>query len=106
MSNIFRMPFKTAFAGLIAMQSFNSIAADNLPPLPEAVTSFGAVTHNGWLYVFGGHKGERHDYSVEMVSGSFQRLRLNGGSKWESLPGGPPGQGLALVAHGEYLYRV
>src|SRR5262245_4853750 len=34
-----------------------------LAPLPETVTSFGAVTDGDWLYVFGGHKGERHEYS-------------------------------------------
>ncbi|HTD65950.1 MAG TPA: hypothetical protein VK846_05400 [Candidatus Limnocylindria bacterium] len=77
-----------------------------LAPLPERVTSFGAVTSDGWLYAFGGHKGERHEYSVEMVSGSFQRLKLSEGRAWESLPAAAPGQGQPLVAHGGYIYRV
>src|SRR5271156_6533360 len=67
-----------------------------LAPLPETITSFGAVTKDGWLYAFGGHKGERHDYSVEMVSGSFERLRLSDGRAWETLPSAAPGQGVAL----------
>jgi hypothetical protein len=95
-----------AFAGVLALFSMRLAAADVFPPMPEAVTSFGAVSHDGWLYVFGGHKGERHEYSVEKVSGSFHRLRLNEGSAWEQLPVRTPGQGLALVAHGGYIYRI
>jgi hypothetical protein len=78
----------------------------NFTALPETVTSFGAVTADGWLYVFGGHKGERHDYSAEMVSGSFHRMRLNEGRVWEALPSAAPAQGLPLVAHGGYIYRI
>jgi hypothetical protein len=77
-----------------------------LAPLPETVTSFGAVTSDGWLYVFGGHKGERHDYNIEMVSGSFQRLQLSNGRAWEKLPSSTPGQGLPLVAYDNCLYRI
>ena len=77
-----------------------------LAPLPETITSFGAVTADGWLYVFGGHKGKRHEYSAEEVSGSFDRLQLSDGRHWQSLPPSVPGQGLALVAHGHDLYRI
>ena len=77
-----------------------------LAPLPESVTSFGAVTDDGWLYVFGGHKGERHAYSAEMVSGSFHRLNLGDGKAWEPLPSAAPGQGQPLVAHGGCIYRI
>jgi N-acetylneuraminic acid mutarotase len=80
--------------------------ASSLAPLPEAVTSFGAVTSDGWLYAFGGHKGKRHDYCVEMVSGSFQRLKLSDGRSWEALPSAVPGQGQPLVAHEGYVYRI
>lgn len=78
----------------------------NFTALPETVTSFGAVTANGWLYVFGGHKGERHEYSAEMVSGSFHRMRLSEGRVWESLPSAAPAQGLPLVTHDGYIYRI
>jgi hypothetical protein len=77
-----------------------------LAPLPETVTSFGAVTSDGWLYAFGGHKGKRHDYNVEMVSGSFHRLRLRDGQTWETLPSSSAGQGLALVAYKNSRYRI
>ena len=78
----------------------------NLAAMPESVTSFGAVTGDGWLYVFGGHKGKRHEYSVEKVSGSFHRLRLSDGRVWEALPASAPGQGLPLVSHGRHIYRI
>ncbi len=93
-------------AGFAAIFPFKLPAAEGQPPLPETVTSFGAVTHDGWLYTFGGHKGERHDYSAEMVSGSFNRLKITDGRAWEPLPEAAPGQGLPLVAYAGGLYRV
>lgn len=89
-----------------AQQASTETPATSLAPLPETVTSFGAVTSDGYLYAFGGHKGERHNYSVEMVSGSFQRLKLSDGRAWEALPPALPGQGQPLVAHGGIVYRV
>jgi N-acetylneuraminic acid mutarotase len=77
-----------------------------LAPMPEAVTSFGAVSHDGWLYICGGHKGERHDYSTDEVSGSFHRLNLADGRAWEKLPAAEPAQGAPLVASGGYVYRI
>jgi N-acetylneuraminic acid mutarotase len=41
-----------------------------------------------------------------MVSGSFHRLKLNGGLSWEPLPTSSPGQGLPLVAHKGSVYRL
>jgi hypothetical protein len=78
----------------------------HLSAMPEPVTSFGAVTADGFLYVFGGHKGKRHEYSTEKVSGAFHRLRLSEGRAWEVLPSSQPGQGLPLVSHGRYIYRI
>jgi uncharacterized GH25 family protein len=75
-------------------------------PLPEAVSSFGAVASDGWLYAYGGHRGRAHQYSTETASGALRRLSLKGGPAWEELPGGPGLQGLALVTHGGKLYRV
>jgi N-acetylneuraminic acid mutarotase/YHS domain-containing protein len=77
------------------------------PPLPEAVSSFGAAVCDGFVYVYGGHSGKAHQYSTETVSGKFRRLSLADPSRgWEELPGGPALQGLALVSHGGKLYRV
>src|SRR6478736_7770086 len=85
----------TLFLSGCATSSQSPSAAIKAPlaPLPETVTSFGAVTAGDWLYAFGGHKGERHEYSIEMVSGSFQRLNLHASGQWETLPAATPGQG-------------
>jgi N-acetylneuraminic acid mutarotase len=82
------------------------VSATTLAPMPEAVTSFAAVTHEDWVYVCGGHRGERHEYSADMVSGAFHRLRLSDGTRWEPLASTLPAQGTPLVARGRYLYRT
>ena len=94
---------------LVSLAGFAAPAfevSQRLAPMPEKVTSFGAATWDEWLYVFGGHKGERHEYCTEMVSGSFRRLRLSEGRTWESLASAPAAQGLALVAHNGWVYRI
>jgi hypothetical protein len=85
-----------------------SQVSHTLAPLPEAVTSFGAVTVGDWIHVCGGHRGERHDYTSETVSGSFHRLRWSGpvGGSWERLAPVEPAQGAPLVAHGSKIYRA
>ncbi len=40
------------------------------------------------------------------MSGRFHRLKIDGGTAWESLPGGPKLQGMNLAAHGGQVYRV
>jgi len=76
------------------------------PPLPKAVASLGAVECDGYLYIYGGHAGKTHSYDTDSVLGTFHRLKLDGGTKWEELPGGPIAQGMNLVAHGGKVYRV
>ncbi|MEX2317344.1 MAG: DUF1668 domain-containing protein [Pirellulales bacterium] len=77
-----------------------------VPPLPEPLASFGAAVADGWLYVYGGHKGEPHDHSAANLSKHFRRVQLTGGREWEELPMQTPLQGLAMVAHGGRLYRI
>ncbi len=81
-------------------------APTQFPPLPKAVSSLGAVEADGYLYVYGGHAGKTHSYDTATVLGTFHRLKLDGGTKWEELPGGPIAQGLNLAAHGGKIYRV
>ncbi len=76
------------------------------PDLPTGVTSFGAATLNGALYVYGGHKGEAHQYYVKGQSNELWKLDLSQPEKWEVVATGPRLQGLALVAHGDSLYRL
>jgi len=78
-----------------------------VPDLPESFSSFGAATSDGYVYVYGGHAGKTHSYSVETTLGKFRRINIADTSKgWEELPGSTKIQGLALVAHKGIVYRV
>lgn len=84
-----------------------SAAADELPPLPEAIASFGAALDGDRLYVAGGHTGKQHEHSLENVSRRFLRLDLaSPGSVWEDLGEFPGIQGFALVAHRGQICRA
>lgn len=83
-----------------------NLALIKWPPLPKAVTSFGAEALDGHVYVYGGHTGKAHDYSVETTLGNFMRLRLVDGAEWENLPGANRAQGARLVAFEGALYRL
>lgn len=74
-------------------------------PAP-AVNSFGGAVLGDWLYVYSGHIGKVHQYSVETTSRHFRRLSLKDRTTWEDLPMGPDLQGLPMVTDGRYLYRV
>lgn len=102
-----------SFAALVLLAlsiSHASIRAEEkpveFPPLPAAVSSFGATACDGYLYVYGGHVGKTHSYDTKTVIGTFHRLKLDSGTKWEELPGGPIAQGLNLVTHSGKVYRV
>ena len=73
--------------------------------IPAAVTSFGAAVLDNSLYMYGGHTGAAHSYSMKAQSNQLTRLNLQSG-KWDTVIEGPHLQGLALVAHGEKLYRI
>ena len=77
----------------------------NFTTLPEATSSFGAVTEKGWLYVYGGHVIPTHNYSTAAVSGKFNRVNLETG-EWQNLASGPSLQGLNLAAANGKVYRV
>lgn len=80
--------------------------AKSYPPIPAAVSSLGAIASDGYLYVYGGHAGKTHSYDTKSVLGTFHRLKLDDGTKWEELSGGPILQGMNLAAHGGTIYRV
>ena len=102
---------RSSLVAALAIAS-TALAADkpdaSYPPLPKAMSSFGATELDGYLYVYGGHAGTTHTYSNETTLGTFQRLKLSdpGLNKWEELPGGTGLQGLNLAAVGGKIYRV
>ena len=87
-------------------QAVEKLPITELTPLTQPVTSLGAAVADGWLYVYGGHLGTAHKYSVEMQAHQLLRLNLRTADKWEVVADGPPRTGLAMVAHGGKLYRI
>jgi len=97
------------FAAYLASVGVNVGQAKDIPeypPLPKAVSNPGAAVCDGWVYVYGGHTGQPHVYSREDILGTFHRLKLDGGTAWEELPGDVALLGPALVAHQGKLYRL
>ncbi|WP_235934775.1 Kelch repeat-containing protein [Candidatus Laterigemmans baculatus] len=76
------------------------------PDIPEPVTSFGAAIVGDALYLYGGHTGSAHSYSAEAQGKTLWRLNLNEPQGWEKVASDVGLQGLAMVAHGDRLYRI
>ena len=103
----------TLSCALILAISSVGVAADaavpaSLPSLPEPVTSFGgAITDDGQLYAYGGHKADTHEWSLDTTSGKLHRLDLNKpGAAWETVGEGPKVQSPGLAAHGGKVYLI
>jgi outer membrane protein assembly factor BamB len=77
------------------------------PPLPEAVTSFGAAVASDTLYIVGGHIGKAHDHSAANLTGAVQSIPLRSrAAKWNEPIDSTPLQGLAVVEFGGKVYRI
>ncbi|MCC6580695.1 MAG: hypothetical protein IT440_09650 [Phycisphaeraceae bacterium] len=94
------------YAMLVATVGAPQPVAEALKPLPEAVSSFGGVAMDGYLYIYGGHRVQTHQYNINSVSGGFHRIALDSFDRWETLPAGPALQGMNLAAHEGKVYRV
>lgn len=95
------------FADDVKVHDMITIDDSGLPHPPEQLTSFGAAIAGGKLYLYGGHTGTAHTYSIDEQSDGFYRLDLTrDDAAWETLPSGPKLQGLAIVAHGDDIIRV
>lgn len=78
-----------------------------LPDLPMPITSFAATQVGDAIYVLGGQMGDAHDYARSWQNGKL--LCLNTRSPhpvWQEIDEGRGAQGLALVAHGNRLFRL
>ena len=78
----------------------------NLPNVPKPITSFGATVLGTDLYVFGGHTGEAHSYSIETTLPDLLHLNLDAPGEWKHLEPGVRSQGAGLVAWRGNLYRL
>ena len=91
---------------LFATPALAAEKAMTVPDLPKAISSFGAVACDGYVYVYGGHSGKVHSYSADTTLNTFHRLKVSDPAKWEELPGGLHLQGLSLVEHAGQVIRV
>lgn len=76
------------------------------PDLPKAITSFGAVKSGAYVYVYGGHSGKAHSYSVDTTLNTFYRLSIKSPTKWEALASDVRVQGTSLVTYDGSIYRI
>lgn len=74
--------------------------------LPRAITSFGAATADGWIYVLGGYFGKPHHYKSKYQSDEFYRLNALDLSTVEFLANDESLQSATLEPHRGSLVRV
>ncbi len=79
----------------------------SFPPLPFAITSFGAASIDHTFYVYGGHTGDAHAYCNEDQNHKLLSLDTAVESpQWKEIATDTPLQGLAMVAHGDDLVII
>lgn len=89
-----------------AAKSASLLASETIGFLPRGLTSFGAATSGGWLYVIGGYHGRPHDYSIEGQSRAFLQINLEDPRDMRLLPDVEPAQAIELRAWRDKLVRV
>lgn len=81
-------------------------SATRFAELPgPAINSFGGAVLGDSLYMYGGHLGRMHHYTVDTTAKSFRRFDLVDRTTTEELPMQQDLQGVALVSDGRFLYR-
>src|SRR4051812_32790124 len=92
---------------LSAALVFSAVPAPaELPALAHGMTSFGAASLDGWVYIYGGNAGRAHEFNNECITGEFLRLQVPGGAAWETLKPGPRLLGAVMAEYKGALYRV
>jgi N-acetylneuraminic acid mutarotase len=76
----------------------------NAPFIGNPRSSFGTITHQGKLYMAGGHQGKEHTYPPESFSDQFLSYDLNTNQWSELAPRPVTAHGYQLAAHGNYIY--
>lgn len=67
-------------------------------------SSFGSVTHEGKIYVCGGHQGAEHTYPPESFSDMFIVYDIESNKWMELAPRPSKSHGYQIVARGNYIY--
>lgn len=80
--------------------------SQNVPDLPMAITSFGAVNLDGTIFVYGGHSGKAHSYSVETTLPHLWSYDGTSSGEWIQHADSSRSQGAALLPYQRKLIRV
>lgn len=78
--------------------------SQEVPDLPLAITSFGAVNLNGTVFVYGGHSGEAHSYSADTTLPHL--WSYSGSGAWNQLMDTSRSQGASLLSYHGKLMRI
>ena len=97
------LPIGPEYAGKGAS---SSLVSETIGFLPRGLTSFGAASHGGVIYVLGGYHGTPHEYSREGQSGSFLAINSFDARDVRALDDVEPVQSVELVAWEGKLIRV
>lgn len=80
------------------------LQAEKAPFIGNPRSSFGTVSHEGKIYMAGGHQGAEHTYPPESFSDMFIVYDI-ASNKWSELAPRPAkAHGYQLAAHGNYVY--
>lgn len=78
--------------------------AEKAPYIGNARSSFGTVTHQGKIYMAGGHQGAEHTYPPESFSDEFVVYDIEK-NEWTTLAPRPAkAHGYQIAAFGKYVY--
>lgn len=83
-------------------QSF--VQKDKAPFIGNARSSFGTVSHEGKIYMAGGHQGAEHTYPPESFSDMFISYDIAKNEWTELAPRPAKAHGYQIAANGNYIY--
>ncbi len=86
--------------------AIDTALSDQIPPLANAVTSFGSAATDDAIYVYGGNIGSAHTYYAGQQDNQLFRLSMGKHDRWEMLGQGPSVQGNALVGDDEQVVLI
>lgn len=78
--------------------------SENDSMLGNPRSSFGAIEHQGRIYVAGGHEGAEHTYPPESFTGRVDYYDTAKGKWFNTAPRNHKAHGFQLAAYGNYIY--
>lgn len=82
----------------------NIVQGERAPYLGNPRSSFGTVTHEGKVYMCGGHQGAEHTYPPESFTNQFLVYDIKNDSWKELAPRPHLAHGFQIAAFGDYIY--